>query len=210
MAKKRALLSVFDKDQLESVGLGLIKLGFELISTGGTATALRKAGLAVTDVSVVTGFPEGMGGRVKSMHPMIQAGILARRSNYDDMEFLRSHGIVPIDVVICNLYPFAATAANAGATAYDLIENIDIGGPTMIRAAAKNFQDVLVAVDPKDYARLLGELGREGGTHDWFHLDLMRKAFAHTAAYDAAISQEFNTGVSIEKNTLVRLRKEKK
>ncbi|MBX4204627.1 MAG: hypothetical protein KW788_00355 [Candidatus Doudnabacteria bacterium] len=208
---RRALLSVYDKRKLEDVGAGLIKLGFELVSTGGTSKALSAANLPVTDVSEVTGFPEGMGGRVKSMHPKIQAGILARRDNPEDMAFLKEHAIDLIDVVICNLYPFAPTAAKPETTVPELIEMIDIGGLTMIRAAAKNFQYVLVAVDPDDYDMLLKELERPEGSHDWFHLDLMRKAFAHTAAYDAAISTEFNTRVTIQGGKPIRcLPKEKK
>src|SRR4029079_13349819 len=151
----RALLSVSDKTGIAEVGRGLAARGFELVSTGGTARALSDADLAVTNVSDVTAFPEMMDGRVKTLHPKIHGGILARRDHPDDLAAAAAHGIGLIDVVIVNLYPFAATAKKPGVTFEELVEQIDIGGPSMVRAAAKNFKDVLVVVNPSDYPRLL-------------------------------------------------------
>src|SRR6186997_3055655 len=151
----RALLSVSDKTGIVELGRGLAARGFELISTGGTARALTDSGLAVTSVSDLTGFPEMMDGRVKTLHPAVHGGILARRNRPDDLEAIARQGIDPIDVVVVNLYPFATTAKRAGVDFDDLVEQIDIGGPSMVRAAAKNFHDVLVVVDPDDYPRLL-------------------------------------------------------
>src|SRR5262245_6980480 len=182
----RALLSVSDKTGIVELGRGLTARGFELVSTGGTARALADAGLAVTNVSSVTGFPEMMDGRVKTLHPALHAGILARRDRPDDLEALKRHGLSTVDVVVVNLYPFVKTAANP-ATPFDaLVEEIDIGGPSMVRAAAKNFRGVYVIVDPADYPRLLAAL--DGGPNLPLRFDLMRKALAHTAAYDTAIS----------------------
>jgi phosphoribosylaminoimidazolecarboxamide formyltransferase/IMP cyclohydrolase len=182
----RALLSVSDKTEIVSLAHGLTARGFEIISTGGTARTLVDAGLAVTGVSDLTGFPEMLDGRVKTLHPTIHGGILARRSHAEDLDALTRHGIGLIDLVVVNLYPFEATAKKAGVTFEELIENIDIGGPSMVRAAAKNFRDVLVVVDPADYPRLLQAL--DAGPDLAFRYDLMRKAIAHTAAYDMAIS----------------------
>ena len=151
----RALLSVSDKTGIVDLGRGLAARGFELVSTGGTARALADAGLAVTSVSDVTGFPEMMDGRLKTLHPKIHGGILARRDHPDDLAAAAAHGIGLIDLVVVNLYPFAETAKKPGVTFDELVEQIDIGGPSMVRAAAKNFRDVLVVVDPKDYPRLL-------------------------------------------------------
>jgi len=182
----RALLSVSNKDGIVDVGRGLAARGFELVSTGGTASALASAGLPVTGVSDVTGFPEMLDGRVKTLHPKLHAGILARRDRQDDLAALEAHGVGLVDVVIVNLYPFAAAAANP-ATPFDhLIEEIDIGGPSLVRAAAKNFRHVLVVVDPADYHRLLEQLDATP-TLD-FRFELMRKALAHTASYDTGIS----------------------
>ena len=183
----RALLSVSDKRGLEDLGRALVARGVELVSTGGTAKALAAAGLPVTAVSDVTGFPEMMDGRVKTLHPAVHAGILARRGRPDDLEAIRAQGIRPIDVVVVNLYPFARTAASA-ATFDELVEQIDIGGPSMVRAAAKSFRDVLVVVDPADYDRVLEALDGDGGPDRRLRFELARKAFAHTAAYDATIS----------------------
>ena len=192
----RALLSVSDKAGLVDFARGLIDRGAELISTGGTARALAEAGLAVTGVSAVTGFPEMMDGRVKTLHPAVHGGILARRSRPDDLAAIDGQGITPIDLVVVNLYPFAQTAAS-DASVDDLIEQIDIGGPSMVRAAAKNFEDVLIVVDPGDYSRVLDLLDRTnaraaatGGAPDGrrFRFELARKAFAHTADYDATIA----------------------
>src|ERR1700730_12855969 len=146
----RALLSVSDKTGLVDVGRGLAARGFELVSTGGTARALTAAGLAVTNVSDITGFPEMMDGRLKTLHPNVHGGILARREHQEDLRASAQHGIPPIDVVIVNLYPFAETARKPGVGFDELVEQIDIGGPSMVRAAAQNFRDVLVVVDPRD------------------------------------------------------------
>jgi phosphoribosylaminoimidazolecarboxamide formyltransferase/IMP cyclohydrolase len=186
----RALLSVSDKSGLADFARGLAALGWELVSTGGTARALREAGLAPVDVSDVTGFAEMMDGRVKTLHPAVHGALLARRDVPEHMTALEEHRIAPIDLVAVNLYPFRETAARAGATPDEVIEQIDIGGPSMLRSAAKNFQAVTVVVDPADYGRVLA--GFRDGDDD---LDLRRllaeKAFAHTAAYDAAIAGWF-------------------
>jgi phosphoribosylaminoimidazolecarboxamide formyltransferase/IMP cyclohydrolase len=182
----RALLSVSDKTGIVDLGRGLAGRGFELISTGGTARALSEAGLPVTAVSDVTGFPEMMDGRVKTLHPAIHGGILARRDRPDDLTAIANQGIRPVDVVVVNLYPFAKAAANP-ATPFDgLVEEIDIGGPSMVRAAAKNFRDVFVVVQPADYPRLLAAL--DEGPSLAFRYELMVKAFAHTAEYDSTIA----------------------
>jgi phosphoribosylaminoimidazolecarboxamide formyltransferase/IMP cyclohydrolase len=189
----RALLSVSDKTGLLEFARGLTSRGFELVSTGGTARALQAAGLNVTSVSDVTGVPEMMDGRVKTLHPMVHGGILARRGRADDVAAAAQHGITMIDVVAVNLYPFARAAADP-ATPFDaLIEEIDIGGPSLVRAAAKNFQDVLVLVSPDDYAAALEQLDRAGGPTREFRFDLARKAFAHTGAYDTAIASTLGT-----------------
>ena len=182
----RALLSVSNKDGLVDLARGLAARRFELVSTGGTARTLAAAGLPVTNVSDVTGFPEMLDGRVKTLHPKLHGGILARRDRPDDLAALAEHGIALVDVVVVNLYPFAAAAANPSTPFDRLIEEIDIGGPSMVRAAAKNFRDVLVVVDPADYGRLLSELDTTPTLA--FRFELMRKALAHTASYDSGIS----------------------
>jgi phosphoribosylaminoimidazolecarboxamide formyltransferase/IMP cyclohydrolase len=184
----RVLLSVTDKNGLADFARGLAAQGAQLISTGGTARLLRDAGIPVTDVSEVTRFPEMMDGRVKTIHPHIAAGILAMREKPEHMKALAEHGIAPIDMVVVNLYRFEDVAAKAGATLEELIENIDIGGPTMIRAAAKNYQDVAVVTSPGDYGPILDELRSTGSLSRETHWRLARKAFVTTAAYDAAIS----------------------
>jgi phosphoribosylaminoimidazolecarboxamide formyltransferase/IMP cyclohydrolase len=184
----RALLSVSDKTGLLPFARALAARGYEIVSTGGTARALEEAGILVTGISAVTGFPEIMGGRVKTLHPAVHGGILARRGLPDDMETLGRHQITPIDIVGVNLYPFVRASAKPDIAFSALVEEIDIGGPSMVRSAAKNFQDVLVVVDPLDYPHLLAELERADGPSQEFRFDLARKAFAHTAAYDAAIS----------------------
>ena len=183
----RALLSVSDKTGIVDLGRALAARGVELVSTGGTARALADAGLQVTAVSEVTGFPEMLDGRVKTLHPAVHGGILARRGRPDDLEAIRAQGIRPLDVVVVNLYPFARTAASE-ATFGELIEQIDIGGPSMVRAAAKSFEDVLVVVDPDDYGRVVEALDGAGGPGRALRFELARKAFAHTAAYEATIS----------------------
>ena len=182
----RALLSVSDKTGIVDLGRGLVARGFELVSTGGTARALSDAGLAVTNVSDITGFPEMLDGRVKTLHPKLHGGILARRDHPADLAAASAHGIGLVDVVVVNLYPFAETAKRPGVGFEELVEQIDIGGPSMVRAAAKNFRDVLVVVSPADYGRLLAAID---ATPDLaFRFDLMRKALSHTAAYDADIA----------------------
>src|SRR5579872_2856208 len=183
----RALLSVSDKTGIADLGRGLTARGFELVSTGGTARTLTDAGLAVTSVSDLTGFPEMMDGRVKTLHPALHGGILARRDRQDDLASLERHGLGLVDVVVVNLYPFVEAAANPATTFDALIEEIDIGGPSLVRAAAKNFRGVLVVVDPADYPRVLDAL--KGVPPLALRFDLMRKALAHTAAYDTAISK---------------------
>jgi phosphoribosylaminoimidazolecarboxamide formyltransferase/IMP cyclohydrolase len=185
----RAILSVSDKSGLASLARGLAARGVELVSTGGTAKAIAAEGLPVVNVSDVTKFPEMMDGRVKTLHPAVHAGILARRNRPDDIAALQAHGITPVDLVVVNLYPFAKAAEDPATRFADLVEEIDIGGPSLLRAAAKNFRDVLVVVDPDDYERVLEELAREDGPTLEFRLDLMRKAFAHTADYDETIAQ---------------------
>src|SRR5258708_2762947 len=161
---QRALISVTDKTGILEFARELSALGVELISTGGTAKALREGGLSVRDVSEVTGFPEMLDGRVKTMHPKITGGILAMRGKPEHMQALAAHGIGAIDMVVVNLYAFEKVAANPDANVPELIENIDIGGPTMIRSAAKNYQDVAIVVSPSDYAELASELRSSAGS----------------------------------------------
>src|SRR5512132_4506424 len=186
----RALLSVSDKTGLVDFARGLAELGWELVSTGGTARALRDAGLAPYDVSAITAFPEMMHGRVKTLHPAVHGALLARRDVPEHMAALEEHHITPIDLVAVNLYPFRETVARKNVTPEDVIENIDIGGPSMLRSAAKNFASVWVIVDPNDYHRVLASL--HAGDED---VDLKKllagKVFAHTASYDAAIAAWF-------------------
>jgi phosphoribosylaminoimidazolecarboxamide formyltransferase/IMP cyclohydrolase len=189
----RALISVSDKTGLAEFARGLAARGFELVSTGGTAKALQQAGLAVVAISDVTGFPEMMDGRVKTLHPLVHGGILARRGRPDDLASAADHGITLIDVVVVNLYPFVTAAANPETPFEGLIEEIDIGGPSLVRAAAKNFQDVLVVVSPVDYAAVLDQLDRAGGPSREFRFDLARKAFRHTGSYDTAIASTLAT-----------------
>ena len=184
----RALISVSDKTGLIDFARGLAGFGIELVSTGGTRKALAHAGLPVRDVSDVTGFPELMDGRVKTLHPKIHGGLLAIRENPEHEAAMLAHGIAPIDLLVVNLYPFEATIGS-GASFTDCIENIDIGGPAMIRAAAKNYNDVAVVVECGDYPRLLAELTAHGGaTSKALRQELAQKAFARTAVYDSAIS----------------------
>src|SRR6185436_257485 len=180
----RALLSVSDKSGIALLAHGLVTRGYEIVSTGGTARALTEAGVAVTGVSDLTGFPEMMDGRVKTLHPKIHGGILARRDRPDDLAALQSHGIGLVDVVVVNLYPFAETARKPGVTFDELVEQIDIGGPSMVRAAAKNFRDVLVVVEPQRYVEVLKELDRPGGPSLAFRFSLAQEAIAHTGRYD--------------------------
>ncbi len=185
---RRALLSVSDKTGLVELGRALAERGVELVSTGGTARSLREAGLTVTDVAELTGFPEMMDGRVKTLHPAVHGGLLALRDDPAHVAAMEAHGIRPIDLLVVNLYPFEATVAR-GADPADCIENIDIGGPAMIRAGAKNHAHVTVIVDPEDYEALLGELAHhDGATCGAFRRRMAMEAFARTAAYDAAVS----------------------
>ncbi len=187
----RALISVSDKTGLIDFARALSAHGIALISTGGTAKAIAEAGLKVTDVAELTGFPEMMDGRVKTLHPKVHGGLLAIRDNKEHASAMQAHGIQPIDLLVVNLYPFEQTVAK-GAAFDDCIENIDIGGPAMIRAAAKNHGDVAVLVEPDDYAPLLAELSAHGGaTTLALRKKLAAKAYARTAAYDAAISNWF-------------------
>src|SRR5947209_5870568 len=190
MAKiERALISVTDKTGIVDFARTLGALGIELISTGGTATALREAGLPVRDVSEVTGFPEMLDGRVKTMHPNITGGILAMRAKPAHMTALADRGIGTIDMVVVNLYAFEQVASKPDAQIAELIENIDIGGPTMIRSAAKNYQDVAIVVSPSDYAELASELqSSTGSLSPETHWRLAKQAFRATADYDRAIS----------------------
>ncbi|MGV6848666.1 MAG: bifunctional phosphoribosylaminoimidazolecarboxamide formyltransferase/IMP cyclohydrolase [Marinibacterium sp.] len=185
---RRALLSVSDKTGLVDLGRALVDRGVDLLSTGGTARTLREAGLNVTDVAEITGFPEMMDGRVKTLHPMVHGGLLALRDTADHVAAMETHGIAPIDLLVVNLYPFEATRA-AGADYETCVENIDIGGPAMIRAAAKNHAFVTVVVDPEDYPALLDEMDAgEGATEYAFRQRMALTAYARTAAYDAAVS----------------------
>jgi phosphoribosylaminoimidazolecarboxamide formyltransferase / IMP cyclohydrolase len=187
MTIRRALLSVSNKDGLLEFAQALHQRGVALLSTGGTATLLERAGVPVTQVSSHTGFPEIMDGRVKTLHPKIHGGLLGRRDVDDAV--MRQHGIEPIDLAVVNLYPFAATIAKPGCTYEDAIENIDIGGPAMVRAAAKNHDRVAVLVDPADYPALLDELARTDGVlSEATRKRLAAKAFAHTASYDSAVA----------------------
>ncbi len=188
---RRALLSVSDKSGLADLGRELAARGVELVSTGGTAKALRDAGLAVKDVSDLTGFPEMMDGRVKTLHPTVHGGLLALRDNPKHVAAMEAHGIGAIDLVVVNLYPFEATVAKGAARA-EVIENIDIGGPSMVRSAAKNHGFVTILTDPADYATLTQEMDANGGaTTQAFRTRMAGKAYARTAAYDAAIASWF-------------------
>ncbi len=183
----RALISVSDKRGILSFAEELVRRGWEVVSTGGTAALLRQGGVTVTSVDQVTGFPEILDGRVKTLHPAVHAGLLARPDRVEHVRQLEEHHIHRFDLVAVNLYPFQATIANTGTTFEDAIENIDIGGPSMLRSAAKNFEFVLPVVDPKDYPRILELLGKGGVDFDT-RRDLAAKVFAHTADYDSAIA----------------------
>jgi phosphoribosylaminoimidazolecarboxamide formyltransferase/IMP cyclohydrolase len=187
---RRALLSVSDKTGLAELGRGLVERGFELVSTGGTARALWGAGLPVTDVEAVTGFPEMLGGRVKTLHPRIHAGLLADLRKPEHREALIAAGIVPFEVVVVSLYPFAEAARDPRIPYDDLVEEIDIGGPSMVRAAAKNHANVAIVTSPEQYASLLDALDEGDGIGDAFRAELAVAAFRHTAAYDARIAAE--------------------
>lgn len=188
MRVKRALLSVSDKTGIIGLAQFLHKNGVEIISTGGTMKAIRDAGIPVTYVSDVTGFPEIMDGRVKTLNPKIHGAILAVRSNPEHMAALEKHGIIPIDLVVVNLYPFEATVAKPGVTEAEAIENIDIGGPAMVRASAKNFRDVIIVTYPGRYEGIMQALAEKGDLTLEERRALALEAFSHTAAYDTMIA----------------------
>ena len=190
MAVERALISVFDKSGIVQLAKRLAGLHIEILSTGGTAKLLHESGVAVKDVSEFTGWPEMLGGRVKTLHPKVHGGLLFRRNLPEDQKQANEHGIRPIDLVVVNLYPFEATAAKALLTAEELVENIDIGGPTMLRSAAKNWESVTVLTDPADYGRVVEELERNRDTSLATRLSLARKVFATTSRYDGMIATE--------------------
>ncbi|WP_010651646.1 bifunctional phosphoribosylaminoimidazolecarboxamide formyltransferase/IMP cyclohydrolase [Oceanobacillus massiliensis] len=187
---KRALISVSDKSNVEEFAKGLVEAGYEVISTGGTLRALINAGIEATAVDEITGFPEIMDGRVKTLHPLIHGGLLGKRSNPDHMRQMEENNITPIDIVAVNLYPFKQTLEKDGVSKEEIIENIDIGGPTMLRSAAKNFEDVAVIVDPSDYEKVLNAV-----QEDRLDIELLQslaaKVFRHTANYDAMIASYF-------------------
>ncbi len=187
---KRALISVSDKRDVLQMARGLKDLGVEILSTGGTARVLMEEGIEVKEISKFTGFPEMLDGRVKTLHPKVHGGLLGRRDLPDHIEQMERHGIEPIDMVVVNLYPFEQTVARADCTLEEAIENIDIGGPAMIRSAAKNFEGVAVIVDPMDYSLVLSEM-RESNGHISVETTFMlaKKAFLTTSRYDRAISE---------------------
>ena len=186
---KRAVVSVSDKKGVVDFAKELSSMGVEILSTGGTAKTMREAGVTVKDVSEHTGFPEMLDGRVKTLHPKIHGGLLSRRGNEKDMEEIKKHGIDTIDMVVVNLYPFEATISKPDVTFDDAIENIDIGGPTMLRSASKNFQDVTVVVDPDDYIKVLDEIKKMNNELSYkTKLKLAQKVFAHTSRYDSLIA----------------------
>jgi len=184
----RALISLTDKSGIEGFARDLAGLGVELLSTGGTAKKIRDAGIAVKDVSEFTGFPEMLDGRVKTLHPKVHGGILNQRDNAEHQRQCLEHDLKPIDLIAVNLYAFDKTVADLNCTLADAIENIDIGGPTMLRAAAKNFHDVTVIVDPADYPQVIKEIREQGNTTLKTRFRLAAKVFALTAKYDTAIS----------------------
>ncbi|WDT81093.1 MAG: hypothetical protein MPW14_04735 [Candidatus Manganitrophus sp.] len=186
---RRAILSVYDKEGIIDFAQGLESLGVEILSTGGTYKLLKEKGIQVKEVSEHTGFPEMLDGRVKTLHPKIHGGILGRRDDPKHLEQMKTQGIEPIDLVAVNLYPFKATIAKPNVTLEEAIENIDIGGPTMLRSAAKNYKDVAVMIDPKDYAAVLDEMKRSGGEiSEAKRYDLAKKVFFTTSDYDRTIS----------------------
>jgi phosphoribosylaminoimidazolecarboxamide formyltransferase / IMP cyclohydrolase len=185
----RAIISVSNKKGVVEFGKALHAMGIEILSTGGTAKSLRNAGVPVKDVSEHTGSPEMLDGRVKTLHPRVHGGLLSRRDNPKDMEEIKKHGIDTIDMVVVNLYPFEETIAKPGVTFDEAIENIDIGGPAMLRSASKNFKDVAVIVDPSDYEMVITEMkNRDGDLAQKTRLDLAKKVFRHTSRYDSVIA----------------------
>jgi len=183
-----ALISVTDKSGVVEFARSLEKAGIEILSTGGTAKAIRNGGVKVMDISEYTGFPEMMDGRVKTLHPKVHGGLLGRRDNQADIQMMKAHGIKDIGLVVVNLYQFERTVARAGCTLDEAMENIDIGGPSMLRSAAKNFRHVTVVVDPLDYPRVLKEIAETGATTLRTRFELAKKVFSLTWHYDQAIS----------------------
>ena len=191
---ERAIISVTDKSGIVEFANSLSGLGVQILSTGGTAGALREGGISVTDISDYTGFPEMMDGRVKTLHPKVHGGLLGLRDNPEHVEMMKAHGIKTIDMVVVNLYQFEKTVAKEGVTLEEAIENIDIGGPSMLRSSAKNFRHVTVIIDPADYGVVLGEMKKTGGeTTLKTRFRLARKVFQLTHQYDGAISEYLET-----------------
>ena len=196
---ERALISLTDKSGIEHFAAELARLGIEILSTGGTAQKIRAAGISVTDVSEFTGFPEMLDGRVKTLHPKVHGGILNQRANAEHRKQCAAHGLQNIDLVAVNLYAFEKTVANPDCSLADAIENIDIGGPTLLRASAKNFNDVTVIVDPADYPQVLSEIAETGNTMLKTRFRLAVKVFNLTSAYDTAIARWLNQ-VDVDRN----------
>ncbi|RUM35424.1 MAG: IMP cyclohydrolase [Desulfobulbus sp.] len=196
---ERALISLTDKSGIEDFARALTELGVEILSTGGTAKKMRDNSIPVTDVSEFTGFPEMLDGRVKTLHPLVHGGILNQRENADHQKQCREHGIKPIDIVAVNLYAFEKTVADPDCSLADAVENIDIGGPTLLRASAKNFRDVTVIVDPSDYDQVLKEIRATGNTTLKTRFRLAVKVFQLTSTYDTTIA-DWLVKVDVEKN----------
>jgi phosphoribosylaminoimidazolecarboxamide formyltransferase/IMP cyclohydrolase len=197
----RALISVSDKTGLAEFARGLAEFGVDVLSTGGTARMLREEGLPVTDVSDYTGFPEMMDGRVKTLHPKVHGALLGLRDNQDHLAAMAAHNITPIDMVVVNLYPFEKTIANGSCTFMEAIENIDIGGPSMLRSASKNFSSVTVIVDPADYGRVLGDMrANNGSVPVHTNYELACKVYRAPSAYDAAIAGYLSGQASLFKS----------
>jgi len=187
---RKAIISVTDKKGIVELGTALTGMGVEILSTGGTAKVLREGGVSVIDISDYTGFPEMMDGRVKTLHPKVHGGLLGLRDNPDHVQMMKTHGITPIDMVVVNLYQFEKTVSKPGVTLEEAIENIDIGGPSMLRSSAKNFRNVTVVVDPADYATVLQEMKtRNGETTMETRFRLAKKVFRLTHEYDGAITR---------------------
>jgi phosphoribosylaminoimidazolecarboxamide formyltransferase / IMP cyclohydrolase len=196
---KRALMSVSDKNGLVPLAQILVGKGIEILSTGGTARSLVDGGIPVTSVDSYTGHPEIMDGRVKTLHPRIHGALLGVRDNPSHVEQMRKHGIIPIDLVVVNLYPFQQTVAREGVTIAEAVEQIDIGGPSMVRSAAKNHRFVAVVVDPADYAEVGAEIEKTGGVPEAVRCRLAVKAFGHTARYDSAIVEYLSAAYGVRK-----------
>ncbi len=207
---KRALISVFDKTGIVDFAKVLDSMGWEIISTGGTSKQLKAEGIRVTDISDLTKFPECFDGRVKTLHPNVEGGILAIRDNDYHKKQMTELGIAPIDIVVCNLYPFKQTILKPGVSHEEIIENIDIGGPTMIRAAAKNYKFVTVLTDPEDYSLVINELKTNGDTSEATKEMLAAKVFIHTSHYDALIAGYFSERLDIKYPKTITLTYEKK